>query len=42
VTRFAELGVGKALTGMVKRSAPNAQAISVSTPIELETFAQDL
>jgi [acyl-carrier-protein] S-malonyltransferase len=42
VTRFAELGVGKALTGMVKRSAPDAQAISVSTPSELETFAQDL
>jgi [acyl-carrier-protein] S-malonyltransferase len=42
VTRFAELGVGKALTGMVKRSAPDAQAISVSTPSELEAFAQDL
>ena len=42
VTRFAELGVGKALTGMVKRSAPDAQATSVSTPLELETFAQDL
>jgi [acyl-carrier-protein] S-malonyltransferase len=42
VTRFAELGVGKALTGMVKRSAPDAQAISISTPSELEAFAQDL
>jgi [acyl-carrier-protein] S-malonyltransferase len=42
VTRFAELGVGKALTGMVKRSVPDAQATSVSTPLELETFAQDL
>jgi [acyl-carrier-protein] S-malonyltransferase len=42
VTRFAELGAGKALTGMVKRSAPDAQATAVGTPLELETFAQDL
>ena len=42
MTRFAELGAGKVLTGIAKRIAPNAQAEALSTPGELETFAQSL
>lgn len=42
VTRFAELGAGKALTGMIKRTAPQARADALSTPAELEAFAASL
>ncbi len=42
VTRFAELGSGKVLSGMAKRIAPNAEAVSLNTPQDLETFAQTL
>ena len=39
VTRFAEVGAGKVLTGMVKRIAPEADAIALNTPADLEVFA---
>ena len=42
VTRFAELGAGKVLTGMVKRIAPDADAVAVNTPDDLEAFAKGL
>ncbi|MGC1302922.1 MAG: ACP S-malonyltransferase [Caulobacteraceae bacterium] len=42
VTRFVELGAGKVLTGMVKRIAPDAEAIALSTPEDLEAFAESL
>ncbi len=42
VTRFAELGSGKVLSGMAKRIAPNAEAVSLNTPQDLEAFAQSL
>jgi [acyl-carrier-protein] S-malonyltransferase len=42
VTRFAELGAGKVLTGMVKRLAPEAEAVALNSPSDLETFAQSL
>jgi [acyl-carrier-protein] S-malonyltransferase len=42
VTRFAELGSGKALTGMAKRMAPESQAMALNTPQDLEAFAQSL
>ena len=42
VTRFAELGAGKVLTGMAKRIAPDAEAGALATPQELEAFAQSL
>ncbi len=42
VTRFVELGAGKVLTGMAKRIAPDAEALAVSTPGDLESFAQSL
>jgi [acyl-carrier-protein] S-malonyltransferase len=42
VTRFAELGAGKVLTGMAKRIAPDAEAVSLNTPEDLEAFAKTL
>ncbi len=42
VTRFIELGAGKALTGMAKRIAPDAEALSVGAPADLEAFAKSL
>lgn len=40
VTRFAEIGSGKVLTGMAKRIAPDAESLSLNTPEELEAFAK--
>ena len=40
VTRFAELGAGKVLTGMARRIAPDADNVSLNEPAELEAFAQ--
>ena len=42
VTRFAELGSGKVLTGMVKRIAPDAEGVAVNAPADLEAFAKSL
>lgn len=42
VTRFAEAGAGKVLSGMVKRIAPDAEATPLNTPADLETFAASL
>ena len=42
VTRFVELGAGKVLTGIAKRIAPDAEALALNTPFDLETFAQTL
>jgi [acyl-carrier-protein] S-malonyltransferase len=42
VTRFAEAGAGKVLSGMVKRIAPEAEATPLNTPADLEAFARDL
>ena len=40
VTRFVEVGAGKQLTGMVKRNAPNAEALALNEPADLEAFAK--
>ena len=40
VTRFAELGAGKVLAGMVKRMVPEAETVSLNTPEDLEAFAK--
>jgi [acyl-carrier-protein] S-malonyltransferase len=40
ITRFVEVGSGKQLTGMVKRNAPEAAAIALNTPADLEVFAR--
>ena len=42
VTRFAEAGAGKVLSGMAKRIAPDAEAIPLNTPADLEAFAKSL
>src|ERR1700761_200463 len=40
VTRFAEAGAGKVLTGMAKRIAPDAEALALNGPADLEAFAK--
>jgi [acyl-carrier-protein] S-malonyltransferase len=42
VTRFAEVGAGKVLSGIIKRVAPDVEATGLNTPAELETFAKSL
>lgn len=42
VTRFAEIGSGKVLTGMAKRIAPDAESTALNTPEDLEAFAKSL
>jgi len=42
VTRFAEVGAGKVLTGMAKRIAPDAEAVALNAPADLEAFAKSL
>jgi len=42
VTRFVEVGAGKQLSGMVKRNAPDAEAIALNEPADLEAFAKTL
>jgi [acyl-carrier-protein] S-malonyltransferase len=42
VTRFAEAGAGKVLSGMIKRSVPDATATPLNTPADLEGFAGSL
>jgi len=38
VTRFAELGAGKVLTGLAKRLAPDAEATALGLPADIETL----
>ncbi|KDM67822.1 ACP S-malonyltransferase [Acidiphilium sp. JA12-A1] len=40
VTRFIELGAGKVLSGLARRIAPDAEALSCGTPAELEELAK--
>jgi len=40
ITRFVEVGAGKQLTGMVKRNAPDAEALALNEPADLEAFAK--
>jgi len=40
--RFAELGAGKVLTGLMKRNAPDAAAQAIGTPAEVEAFLKTL
>ncbi len=39
VARFVEVGAGKQLSGMVKRNAPDATALALNEPGDLEAFA---
>ncbi|MDO9708805.1 ACP S-malonyltransferase [Paracraurococcus lichenis] len=40
--RFAELGAGKVLTGLMKRNAPEATAMAVGNPADIEAFLKSL
>jgi [acyl-carrier-protein] S-malonyltransferase len=42
VTRFAEAGAGKVLSGMAKRIAPDVEATPLNAPADLEAFAKSL
>ena len=42
VTRFAEAGAGKVLSGMAKRIAPDSEAVALNVPADLEAFAKSL
>ncbi len=42
IARFVELGAGRVLAGLVKRVAPDAQALSAGTPAEIETLLKAL
>jgi len=42
VTKFAECGAGKVLTGMAKRIAPEVEAVALNSPEDLENFAANL
>ncbi len=42
VTRFIEVGAGRQLSGMVKRNAPDAEALALNEPGDLEGFAKTL
>ena len=40
--RFAELGAGKVLTGLMKRNAPEATAVSIGNPADIEAFLKTI
>ena len=42
VTKFVETGAGKQLSGMVKRNAPDAEAVALNVPADLEAFVKSL
>ncbi len=42
VSRFVEVGAGKQLSGMVKRNAPDAEALALGEPADLEAFAKSV
>ena len=40
--RFAEIGAGRVLTGLMKRNAPDATATAIGTPADVEAFLRTL
>jgi [acyl-carrier-protein] S-malonyltransferase len=42
VERFVEVGAGRVLTGIAKRVAPDAEALALNAPADLEAFAKSL
>lgn len=42
VARFVEVGAGKQLSGMIKRNAPDAEALALNEPADLEAFAKSV
>jgi len=41
-TRFAEVGAGRVLTGLMKRNAPEAAAMAINNPADIEAFLKSL
>ncbi len=41
-TRFAEVGAGRVLTGLMKRNAPEATALAINNPADIEAFLKSL
>ncbi|GGJ23143.1 ACP S-malonyltransferase [Neoroseomonas lacus] len=39
---FVEVGAGKVLTGLMKRNAPDAKALAIGTPADVEAFLKTL
>jgi [acyl-carrier-protein] S-malonyltransferase len=39
---FVEVGAGKVLTGLMKRNAPEATALAIGTPADVEAFLKSL
>ena len=42
IERFVELGTGKVLTGLVKRTLPEAKALNVETSADLDNFLEQI
>ena len=42
VAKFVEVGAGRQLSGMVKRNAPDVEAIALNEPGDLEAFAKSV
>jgi [acyl-carrier-protein] S-malonyltransferase len=42
VDSFIEIGAGKVLTGLAKRLAPDAKALSAATPSDIEALLKAL
>jgi [acyl-carrier-protein] S-malonyltransferase len=42
VTSFVELGAGRVLSGLVRRILPEAEAISIGTPTDIEAFLKTI
>ncbi len=42
VDSFVEIGAGKVLSGLIRRIAPDANAVSIGTPAEIEAFLKTL
>jgi len=40
IGRFVEIGTGKVLTGLVKRTLPDVEALNVETPEDIDAFAE--
>ena len=40
--RFVEVGAGKVLTGLMKRNAPEATALAIGTPADVEAFLKTI
>jgi [acyl-carrier-protein] S-malonyltransferase len=40
--RFVEVGAGRVLTGLMKRNAPEATALAIGTPADVEAFLKSV